>query len=59
MLPSLSPTERAGMLCALRTKAPAPAFGAIMAMARIHLDARSHAKLMKALEAAQPEPVEA
>jgi len=49
LVPFMNPAERAGLLCGIRAKAPAPAFDAILALVQPHLDATEWAKLARAL----------
>lgn len=49
MVPFLNPVERAGMLGDVKSKAPAPAFAAIVETTRPHLQAGEWAKLARAL----------
>lgn len=50
MLPAMNPAERAGMLGAMRQQAPAPAFQAVLDLARAHLSGGQWAKLAAALD---------
>jgi len=49
MVPFMNPGERAGLLGGMQMHAPAPAFAAVLAVARPHLDAREWEKLAAAL----------
>ncbi|MBS0343192.1 MAG: hemerythrin domain-containing protein [Proteobacteria bacterium] len=49
MVPFMNPGERAAVLADMRAHAPAPAFAAVLEMARPHLQAREWDKLMQAL----------
>jgi len=49
IVPSLAPAERAGLLGEMRMQAPAPVFGAVMAMVRPHLSERDWVKLTDSL----------
>jgi hypothetical protein len=50
MVPFMNPQERAGLLADIRTKAPAPAFQAILATVQPHLTQNEWAKLARALD---------
>jgi hypothetical protein len=52
MIPAMSPAERAMVLGDMRTKAPAPAFDAILAVVQPHLDATGWTKLARCLDLA-------
>ncbi len=49
LLPALDPAARAGLLADLRAKAPAPAFDAVLALARSRLGMGNWAKLARSL----------
>ena len=49
MVPFMNPAERAAVLADMRSKAPAPAFEAVLATVQPRLDAREWAKLTRAL----------
>ena len=53
LLPALSPVERACMLNGVKAEAPPPAFDALVAHIRPHLDAAAWAKLAPAIDVAQ------
>lgn len=50
LVPFLAPAERAALLADIRTKAPAPAFEAILGVSRPHLTHAEDAKLARALD---------
>lgn len=50
LVPFLSPAERAGLLVDIRSRAPAPAFEALLDVARPHLASGEWAKLARALD---------
>lgn len=50
LVPFMNPQERAGMLANVRTKAPAPAFEAMLDAVRPHLDTQEWTKLARALD---------
>lgn len=52
MLPHMAPAERATMLAEMRAQAPAPAFEAVLSLARAHLTRLEWDKLARALEPA-------
>ena len=49
MLPAMNPAERLGMLLDMRSKAPPPAFQAVLESARQHLDTRGWDQLARGL----------
>ncbi len=49
MLPAMTPAQRAAMLTKMRISAPAPAYAAVLAQARAHVDEGSWRKLESAL----------
>jgi hypothetical protein len=49
LVPSMNPTERLHLLADIRTKAPAPAFEAILATVQPHLTAAEWEKLARGL----------
>ncbi len=49
LLPNMNPTERAMLAADIRGKVPAPAFDAMLEVARPHMSAGDWAKLMRAL----------
>ena len=49
LVPAMSPAERLGMLSDMRSKAPAPAFEAVLDVVRPHLTAGEWAKLARGL----------
>ncbi|MFO1316100.1 MAG: hemerythrin domain-containing protein [Burkholderiales bacterium] len=51
MLPAMTPGERAATLTGIRAAAPAAVYGAVLALARAHVDAGGLAKLEAALAA--------
>lgn len=56
-LPAQTPAERAAMLAEMRAAMPAPAFAAVLDIARASLDAASLAQLLRSLEPqAEPQP---
>lgn len=50
LVPFLSPAERAGLLLDMRSKAPAPAFAAMLGVTRPHLTASEWTKLARAVD---------
>jgi hypothetical protein len=52
LIPFMNPAERAAVLGDMRSKAPAPAFEAVLATVRAHLTDREWAKLARSLEMA-------
>jgi hypothetical protein len=50
LVPFMNPMERFHLLADMRAKAPAPAFAAVLDLARAHLTAAEWAKLARALE---------
>jgi hypothetical protein len=51
MLPAMTPAQRVAMLTRMRISAPAPAYAAVLALARAHVDEGGWRKLERALAA--------
>jgi hypothetical protein len=49
LVPFMNPAERTALLADMRAKAPAPAFAAVLDMARAHLTQNEWAKLARSL----------